>query len=884
NAETQAIAMAPDARSAMRARVESDGGPVGGPEASGAGAGLVDDSAVDDSGVDDSGVDDENAAATAADRAEGANAATDGPPAGTDAAEVQPTSANVSASITDADGMIPAMPASPGLDGGDADADADADDPAGALVPPGAHERQEPAAPAPSATDQYGPLSTDNPSDTGPSARLTEIVLGLRRGRYLRNTFRNAADTDPSIPANREWAARIQRRIARSRLGETEAAEARVTRPEQVESLLARAVEVAPAWSGKPGWERAAYLERVAKAFEANRARLVEAAVSEFGVPLVDADADVSRAVDVANHAAFLARQLDRMQGAAFHPAGVTVVLPSSSPPVTGSAGGALTAIAAGSAVILKASPKTRRTAAVLVGVLWAAELPRDLVQLAVIDESPVAEEHLARQLITDDRVERAVLSGTLESARTMLTWRPDLPLLAGTSGKNSIIVTPAADLDQAAVDVARSAFASTGQRTGHAGNVILVGSVARSSRFLQQLADAVTSIPVGYPSDPGAVAGPLVHEADSQLRFALTQLGEGERWLVEPRQLDDTGRLWTPGVRLGVQAGSYTHVTEFFGPVLGVMHARTLGDAIELQNATQYGLAAGLQSHDRADIGRWLHEVQAGNLYVNRDTLGATVQRQPLGGWRRSVVGPQQKSGGPNAIMPLGEWRIDPGQPSPTLHLRGMDPKAVRLIEAAQTSLDYEAFDRVRRTALSTQIAWNEEFGEVSDVTSLAFERNLFRYLPVAVTVRLAEGAPFDELIRVLAVARIVRAVPDITTPEPLPAEVAAVLDDLQFAHRVESDAEFLERVRARRLDSLRVRLIGGSRQAVAEALAGDVDIAVWSGPVTYAGRVEVLPFMREQSISITSHRHGRPDPRVASLFAHERMLDPDKPFGEVS
>lgn len=750
----------------------------------------------------------------------------------------------------------------------------------GEFLPPGAHERQKPA--APSATEQFGPLSGADPSDTGPSARLTEIVLGLRRGRYLRNTFRHSPVTDPSLAVNREWATRIQRRIGRSRIGEEEALAARVTAPEQVEELLSRAKRAAPEWGAKPGWERAAHLERAAKAIEANRARLVEVAVSEFGVPLADADGDVSRTVDVANHAAHLARQLDRMQGAAFHPVEVTVVLPPSSPPIVGAASGALTALAAGSAVIVKASPKTRRTAAVLASVLWAIELPTDLVQLANMDETLVVEEQLARSLITDDRVGRVLLTGTLESARTMLSWRPDLPLIAATSAKNSMIVTPAADLDQAAADVARSAFLSTGQRAGHIGNVILVGSVARSARFLEQLADAVTSMPFGYPSDPGALAGPLVHAADAQMRFALTQLGAGERWLVEPRQLDDTGRLWSPGVRLGVQPGSYTHLTEFFGPVLGVMHARTLGDAITMQNATQFGLSAGLQSRDRSEIGRWIHEVQAGNLYVNRDTLGNVVQRQPFGGWRRSAVGTQQMSGGPNAVMPLGGWRIDPGQASPTLHLRGMDPKTVRLIEAAQPSLDYAAFDRVRRTALSCQIAWNEEFGMVSDVENLAFERNLFRYLPAAVTVRLAEGAPLEELIRMLAGARIVRAVPDISTAMAIPDAVAAVLEDLQFSVRVESDDEFAARVQRKELESLRIRLLGGSRRQVAEAVGGDPDIAIWSGPVSFAGRVELLPFLREQSISITSHRHGRPDPRVAELFAYEKLLDPDKPFGD--
>ena len=90
-----------------------------------------------------------------------------------------------------------------------------------------------------------------------------------------------------------------------------------------------------------------------------------------------------------------------------------------------------------------------------------------------------------------------------------------------------------------------------------------------------------------------------------------------GERWLVEPRRLDDSGRLWSPGLKEGVQPGSFFHLTEVFGPVLGLMTARTLGEAIELQNATAYGLTGGLHSLDEREIESWLEQVEVGNAYV---------------------------------------------------------------------------------------------------------------------------------------------------------------------------------------------------------------------------------------------------------------------------
>lgn len=758
------------------------------------------------------------------------------------------------------------------------------------LFPEGLFEDEEPAAERPARVKKLKPAAkpviedeeevTENPADTGPSPRLTEVVLGLKRGRLLRNTFRNAPGTDPSLASNREWLLSIQRRVPRSELGVDEVERHLLHEPGDVDALLSRAERAAEPWAQKPGWERAAVLEKVAKALEANRARLIEVAVSETGTPLPDVDADVSRCIDLANYYAHLARQLDRMQGADFEPVAVTVVTPSWVPAVAGSAGHTAQALAAGSAVVLKPSPRTRRTAAVFAEVLWDADIPRDLVQLAICDESLLSDEQLGQMLVTDDRVQRVLLSGNWETARSFLRWRPDLPLIAATSGKNSMIIMPSADLDRAALDVARSAFLSAGQRPGHAGTVILVGSVARSKRFHEQLADAVASLRIGYPSDPGAVVGPLVSPPDSQLRFALTSLGEGESWLVEPRQLDDTGRLWSPGIRVGVPPGSYQHVTEFFGPVLSVMHTHTLDDAIRLQNSTQYGLTAGIHSLDRTEIAEWLRRVEAGNLYVNRDILGNTPQRQPFGGWLRSMVGTATKFGGPNSLLSLGTWRSNHGEQSQTLHLRGIDEQATALIESAAPFMDYETFDRLRRASLSDQIAFNEEFGEVSDVSNLKFERNLMRYIPARATIRAAEDATLADLIRVIVAARIVRAKPLITSGIEVPDAVLAELHAQNLTVQRETDAEFAERARTGGIETLRVRLVGGKRREFCDALQGDPDISIWSDEVTPAGRIEALPFLREQAISITAHRNGHPDPRMQQLFPYEQTIDPDAPI----
>jgi RHH-type proline utilization regulon transcriptional repressor/proline dehydrogenase/delta 1-pyrroline-5-carboxylate dehydrogenase len=474
----------------------------------------------------------------------------------------------------------------------------------------------------------------------------------------------------------------------------------------------------------------------------------------------------------------------------------------------------------------------------------------------------------LGRQLLTAPEVGRVILTGSFETAALFRSWKPDLPLLGETSGKNAIIVTPSADLDLAVADVVKSAFGNAGQKCSAASLVILVGSVAESERFRRQLADAVTSMKVGWPQDPATLMGPIVEKVQGKLQRGLTQLAEGETWLVEPRQLDTTGRLWSPGVRDGVLPGSEFHLTEYFGPVLGIMQAKDLAEAIGFQRAIDYGLTSGLHSLDSDELAEWLDGVEAGNLYVNRVITGAIVRRQPFGGWKRSGDGPNAKVGGPNTLFVLGDWTPVEAGPAGDLTLGELDPRVAAFIEACQPALGYEDFDRVRRGALSDQAAWETEFGVSRDVSALEVERNVFRYRPAEITVRLAEGGELADLVRVLAAGVRARATMHVSTPVPLQAGVLALatapnlIQDavLPIAKvTVEQDAAFHARAAADR--PARIRLLGGDVSALAAAVGGAPDVAIWGGPVTAAGRVELLPFLREQAISVTAHRFGNPD-----------------------
>jgi len=717
--------------------------------------------------------------------------------------------------------------------------------------------------------------------------------------------------TDPALERNRTWARRLLVASRTSHAGVETVGASRVLDAAQLEAVVAATAQAGASWGHEPAATRAELLDRVADALAAHRADLIEVMTSEVGTTVGEGDREVGEAIDLARLHAHLARELDDVTGARWAPPRLTVVVPPWASPVAVPSGGVTAALAAGSGVVLKPAPQARRSAAVLAETLWGAGVPRELLALVELDE-----DELGRDLVAHPAVDRVVLTGTFETAETFRAWRPDLPLAASTAGGGgSVVVTPAADLDLAVADVVEGAFGRAGQSCTSGGLVILVGSAARSERFRRQLVDAVASLVVGWPDEPTTQVGPLVDPAEGRVLEALTVLSPGESWLVEPRQLDEEGVLWSPGIRDGVLPGSAAHLDQALAPVLGVMHAETLDEAVRLQNQLERGLVAGLHSLDVDEVRRWLDGVEAGTLAVDRPVTGAVVGRRPVAGWGRATVGPVVSVGGPNAVIAHGTWWAVAREPHPSLRLTGVGDRVVAVIEAARSGLSFEQFDRVRAGAASDELAWQAEFGVSRDAAGLQVERDVLRYRPVPVVLRLSEGADPADLVRLVAAAARVRAPISISAAEPVTSSLVQLLRSTSSPVRlgeltVEGDQAFRDRAAAGLLQSgqgraaapddlellalatgagaasttadpearaesgapvahrgLRIRLVGGDARALAAALGGDPDVTVWSGDVTEAGRVELLPFLREQSVSLTAHRFGAIDPDFRDL-----------------
>ncbi|WP_209325627.1 bifunctional proline dehydrogenase/L-glutamate gamma-semialdehyde dehydrogenase [Brevibacterium renqingii] len=687
-------------------------------------------------------------------------------------------------------------------------------------------------------------LEADGESAPAPNRRQDRSAETLGE-TSVPTEFFNEPDTDPSLPANQAWVRKIiAEATAPGYLDDRPNAPA-VESTAELDEMIARGRAAAADWRELGAAGRAEILHRAADIFAARRAEFLAVEAAEVGKMPAQSDPEVSEAIDFIRYYALNSLELENLEGASFTPDEMVVITPPWNFPVAIPTGGTVAALAAGSAVIHKPSKPTPHCSALIVDCLWQAGVPRDVLQLC----API-ERELGQHLVSHPDVDRVILTGASETAALFKSFRPELHVNAETSGKNALVITPAADRDLAMADLVHSAFGHAGQKCSAASLGILVGSTYDSERYRSQLVDAAASMVVDWPANLSSTMGPLTEDPSDKLRRALTSLEPGESWLLEPKQLDDTGRLWSPGIKDGVKPGSFFHLTEVFGPVLGLMHARDLDEAIEFQNAVDFGLTGGIHSLDPEEVATWLDRVEVGNAYVNRGITGAIVRRQSFGGWKQSSVGLGSKAGGPNYLMLFGHFADDPAS------LPGAQGSAQSL-EAAK------ADDR----------RWNDcEFGAAKDPSQLSAEANIFRYRSRPVTLRVTAEASLFDLERSLHAARTVGSTVQLSVAEDVSADVKIAVTNAGVAARTESAQGFAEMVGQGRYDDTvgaRIRILGRLEDELLAAAAPRPEVALIDEPVTSSGRVELRYYVQEQAVSMTLHRFGNPSRDFHTLAA---------------
>ena len=427
----------------------------------------------------------------------------------------------------------------------------------------------------------------------------------------------------------------------------------RVAASADIARALAVASETAPDWAATPPARRAGPLRAAADAFEARMPVLLGLLVREAGKSLANAVSEVREAVDFLR---YYAGEAERVCGSDTGRAlGPVACISPWNFPLAIFTGQVAAALAAGNTVLAKPAEETPLVAAEAVRLLSEAGIPTDVLHLL-----PGAGE-VGAALVVDARVQGVMFTGSTAVARLIqrtlakrltAAGRP-VPLIAETGGQNAMIVDSSALPEQVVADVLSSAFDSAGQRCSALRILCLQQEIA--DRTLAMLYGAMCELEVGDPRRLSVDIGPVITaeaaEAITHHIEAMRARGHGIVQWGETPSLD--GGTFVP--LTVIEIGKISDVeAEVFGPVLHVLRYRRdeLDALVDAINATGYGLTFGLHTRIEETITRVLDRIVAGNIYVNRNTIGAVVGVQPFGGSGLSGTGP--KAGGPRYLRGL--------------------------------------------------------------------------------------------------------------------------------------------------------------------------------------------------------------------------------------
>jgi len=422
------------------------------------------------------------------------------------------------------------------------------------------------------------------------------------------------------------------------------------------DAAVAAAAAVFPAWRATSVEDRAKIMERAADIMEARRFELNALEVFEAGKPWIEADGDVSEAVDFCRYYAVEMRKLGQpaitqsVPGErcvqTWTPRGVGVVIAPWNFPLAILAGLTVAPLVGGNCVIMKPAEQTTIIGALLMEILTEAGVPA-----GVLNFLPGFGEDVGAHLVAHPKIDFVAFTGSRavgckiwETAGKTLPGQATLKkVVCEMGGKNALIIDNDADLDEAIPAALYSAFGFSGQKCSALSRLIVLDEVY--DHFVGRFVAACDSYPVGDPALPGTIIGPVIDAEAQKKILGMIEQGKKDAKLAFQGKSPAEGYFVPPTVFVDVKPTHAIAREEIFGPVVAILRAKNLDEAFALVNGTDYALTGGLFSRSPKALERAQAEMMVGNLYLNRGITGAIVERHPFGGFKMSGGG--TKAGG---------------------------------------------------------------------------------------------------------------------------------------------------------------------------------------------------------------------------------------------
>ncbi len=685
-------------------------------------------------------------------------------------------------------------------------------------------------------------------------------------------TFFNEPDTNFDLKPNRLWADGIRKAWMKSatdqplqipvQIGDKEiisgkkykyfdrcqekeviVCEASLSTLDQVKEILTVAENDNSGWRKSTIEKRMETLFETAENIKIKRGHLIGCMSAITGKTFVEGDVETSEAIDFCRYYPLSMKNFDELKSVTIAPKGIILVIPPWNFPLAIPVGGVAAALSGGNTVILKPATVAFPVAWEFAKCFWDAGVPRDALQVVCTDgREPL------NYVTAHPAIKHIILTGGTDTAFRLLENNPTCPLSAETGGKNAIIVTSSADRDHAIQNIMTSAFSNAGQKCSACSLLILDKTIFNDTDFKNKMIDAVTSLHTGSVWNGGNYVGPMITNDNDKLLHALEHLEEGESWLVKPEFVDKKHFILKPCVKWGVKPGSFSFTNELFAPMLSVVCMDDIEHGIQLANSSEYGLTAGLQSLDESEQKLWKNSIEAGNLYINRGITGAIVNRQPFGGMKRSAFGGGIKAGGPNYVSCFVNINN-----STDMNNLGVSGKLGEFKTIAGT-LRNEDRKKYEYAIESYFKNYKEVFSVEKDINNLMGEQNTFRYLPLKnILFRVQSTDELTDILLVSAAAKIART--------PLNISISADNQHLNALKMIsgckitlQSENEFIESMEKYE----RVRTCTPDLSIEIYKKAAKLGKYIATQKPLIEGRLELLHYLKEQSIAFEYHRYG--------------------------
>ncbi len=433
---------------------------------------------------------------------------------------------------------------------------------------------------------------------------------------------------------------------------------------EQARAAADAAKRALPAWSALGAQRRAEFLRRAAELMRKRRFELAAWEVYECGKPWRESDADIAEAIDFCEFYAAGAVALEQPAGVdvpgeenrfIYLPRGVAAVIAPWNFPLAILTGMTTAALATGNTVVMKPAEQASVVAALLMEIFQEAGFPPGVVHYL-----PGLGEVAGAALVAHPDVRQIIFTGSRAVGLAINAQAAELSrqsnqgvkhVIAEMGGKNAIIVDQDADLDEAVLGVVRSAFGYQGQKCSACSRAIVLAPAYDA--FVTRLVEATRSLKIGSATDPSTSVGPVIDEEAFQNIQKYIEIGQQEAQLalaVDVGELAEVGYFVGPHIFTEVTPDARIAREEIFGPVLAVLRAADMDEALAIANSTDYALTGGMYSRSPANLERAQREFFVGNLYLNRPCTGALVCRQPFGGFKMSGIG--SKAGSPEYLL----------------------------------------------------------------------------------------------------------------------------------------------------------------------------------------------------------------------------------------